>query len=250
MSNLGVTIGIKAFGKTFIPYVISSQNDFDTYNKFDYICNVEETNSYNGNGTLSINIYNKEGVEGLKIEGWTLRKGKISYCWGYSDSYITLADPHGELINGGDIHVESRRWINKENVIFLTKAIFPAAINIVKEYPSAKAFNAVLCFLETPLRWSSRKEGEGPDATLKLFNEETENLNKYAKLYKDTIQILLSSNDSFKTNALIKKVNTEFKKVCDSKIDSLQENGSDVPFSKELIEKLQATIEKLTHELK
>lgn len=133
-------LGIKCNGVSISISQITIDKDQSI---FDYICNVSLKNSWNGNGTYDVSIINKDYIQGMPIGKWYIKKAWITFNWGDSKAWLIMEDEEGnetcEVVadeqrgSAGGFHVPS-----------LAKTIFTKAQEIIRDYPSAKIYNAIM----------------------------------------------------------------------------------------------------------
>ena len=216
-SQKELILGINVNGVSF--NIDTLQID-DDQSKYEYICNVSESGSSNGNGSYSINIVTKELVKGLPIGKWILLEGYIGYDWGASESYFTMMDERGEITNR--IFASSAKGsASGFRIESLTRAIFTKAREVVTEYPSARIYNSCASFLKLSKRPSQSSlqrylEREDSIDAINTFIKQTLNpLVEYIGLYKKTIEIL-EREDDIRSKRLLDKVHNECYKTIKS----------------------------------
>lgn len=126
MDDNGI-LGVKMNGLSFQINELSIDDDQQNY---DYICNIVSTQGWNGNGKYSISILDSQMKQGIVLNGWELREGSISYDWGNSSCYFVLKFCWYK--NKRYICLWTKRLHGWFNPLYMTKAIFPKAIEIMK----------------------------------------------------------------------------------------------------------------------
>lgn len=205
-------LGIKANGVSFKIDTLSIESDQIAY---DYICNVGLYKSNNGNGSYKISIVDSNFVSGFPIAKWKLTSASITFSWGYSSTYFVLADNNGHETKSISAS-EQRGTTSGFNIEFHARSIFPKAVQIVSEYPSAYIYNAYMEFncskpkLESLKRYLERSEVED---CIKYFAENTlDKLNDYISKYKK-LKTLLEESEDVRSKSLLVKATDECQKV-------------------------------------
>lgn len=180
MDDNGI-LGVKMNGLSFQINELSIGDDQQNY---DYICNIVSTQGWNGNGKYSISILDSQMKQGIVLNGWELREGSISYDWGNSSCYFVLRDSVGTKTK--DIYACGQRGsMGGFNPLYMTKAIFPKAIEIMRKYETAEEYEVVTTFekkLEDK-RFLAYESNSDFDYSLELLDEAISSYLKVKEYY-------------------------------------------------------------------
>ena len=133
-------LGIRCNGVSMKIDTLTIESDQAGY---DYICNVNLSHSWNGNGTYDVSIVNKDYVQGMPIGKWRIIKAWIEYNWVTSWAYLKMIDDNG---NETDAIMASSEKRAASLSVSQIRTIFTKAQEVVSVYPSASVCNAVMEF--------------------------------------------------------------------------------------------------------
>lgn len=178
-------LGVKMNGLSFQIDELSIDDD---QQKYDYICNIVLTEEWNGNGKFSISILDSQMKHGIVLNGWELHEGSISYNWGDSGCHFVLRDSLGTKT---EVYACGQRGsMGGFNPLYMTKTIFPKAIEIMRKYETAEEYIVVNTFekkLEDK-RFLAYESNSDFDYSLELLGEAISSYLKVKEYYsKDTV---------------------------------------------------------------
>ncbi len=158
----------------------------DDQQKYDFVCNIVSTQAWNGNGKFSISILDRQLKHGIILNGWELCEGHISYDWGSSVCYFVLRDAKNAKTQ--DICACSQKGsMGGFDSLYMTKAIFPKAIEIMRTYDDVEEYYAV-----TNL--------EKCIADKRFLTYDTSNLDYALKLLGETIEAYKQAKEYYTKN--------------------------------------------------
>ncbi len=195
--NQECILGIKLNGVSFNIDLLDIKDDQSVY---DFICNVNPSSHYNGNGSFIISIINHNLIKGLPLGSWILLEGGIWYDWGTSESYFYLLDKDG-VKTKRIFAASSRGSASGFKIENLTRAIFSKAREVVEEFPSSSVYNAFVDFMDKKRRPSKSDihkflEEKSDSDIIEQFQSKTLKLySHYLQRYSDLIKILSEYDD-------------------------------------------------------
>ena len=210
--------GIKCNGVSIIVSEISID---DNQSNYDFICNASVASSYNGNGSYSVSIVNKDYVQGMNVGEWRIIKAGIGYNWGDSRAYFCMEDAGG---NRTDKIIAStqRGSAGGFSVPSLVKSIFTKAQEIVRDYPNAAVLNVVQDFYKAFgainvkfLKGYLESEGKSDEKYLSNVGYVISKLSDLFVAYKKVKKVLDEREDP-KSEQLLKDVMSKCKQMFDS----------------------------------
>lgn len=183
---------------------------------YDYICNVALSDSWNGNGTYDVLIYNKEKVQGLPIGKWRLSQASITYDWGSSSARFRIIDETG--LESNEIIASTQNGSANSygfSILGLTLSIFAKATKIVGEYPSVSILNAVMEFdykakkiKPNSYADSFRKTQDEPNDFLDFIDSISGEISAYMSAYKK-VKKLLETSDDVRADLLLTRIKND-----------------------------------------
>ena len=211
--------GIKCNGVSISVSQISIDED---QSKFDYICNVSLKDSYNGNGTYDVSIINKDFIQGMPVGKWRIKEAWISYDWGDSYAMLVMEDEDGnETCN---ITADDQKGsISGFHVPSLARTIFTKAQEIVRDYPNAKVYNAIMELNKSKKGFNLSYMKDRYKEVLDKSNEEyidfieylSTKVSQHLGVYKKT-KALLEENDDQRSKELLKDITSDCKRLLES----------------------------------
>lgn len=209
--------GIKCNGVSIQINQISIEED---QSKFDYICNVSLSDSWNGNGTYNISIVNKDLVQGFPVGKWRIIKAYIAYDWGKSTAKFIMTDENG--IETQPI-TASRQCGSASSYGFdtntLARSIFPKAQMVVSEYPSAPICDAIMELENERLSYSWKyindeynKNNRDAEHFIELISYASSKIINYVELYK-TVKNKLEECDDERAKQLLIRITNQCKEL-------------------------------------
>lgn len=190
--------------------------DFDSpQSAFECICNISLIYDDNGNGKYSIQFYDRNLTPGCPIVKWRIDSGYIEYDWGKSKCYFYLIDAYGHSTDK-IFALKQKGAYSGFDVITLTKAIFPKAINIITKYPSAEVYN--LCHetqvLLTATEVTAFKEKLDTQEYLDyLFNKSLPKISQIITNYKQ-LDLLLNKDYGERNRILLNELRSKIYIFC------------------------------------
>lgn len=216
--------GIKCNGVSILASEISIDDDQSVY---DYICNVSLKNSENGNGTYDVSIINKDYIQGMPVGKWRIKEAWISYDWGRSYAMLIMEDEDGN--ETCDITADDQRGsASGFHVPSLARTIFTKAQEIVRDYPNAKVFNAIMELKKSKkdfnLSYHQKRYkevlNESDEVYIDFIRFATENISNHLKVFEETKSILEEYDDD-RSKKLLKDIISD----CRTLLYSLKESG-------------------------
>ncbi len=214
--------GIKKFGETII---VSENVDNSDLNAFEYLCQVSLKSSGNDNYTYDVSIVNKNMVLGMPIGKWIIKKGEIHIYLVNSFYTLTMSDDQGKdssIIVGRTEKVGSRTT-EKASIVFLTRAIFTKAQEIVRDYPDAMVCNAIMELEKSKQNFNlsyhinryNEVINKGDNVSYIDFMEFAANdILKYIKKFKEAADLLKKYDDQ-RSMRLLKDITSECRRLLD-----------------------------------
>lgn len=211
--------GIKCNG---VSISVSQISIDENQSKFDYICNVSLKDSYNGNGTYDVSIINKDFIQGMPVGKWRIKEAWISYDWGDSYAMLVMEDEDGnETCN---ITADDQKGsISGFHVPSLARTIFTKAQEIVRDYPNAKVYNAIMELNKSKKGFNLSYMKDRYKEVLDKSNEEyidfieylSTKVSQHLGVYKKT-KALLEENDDQRSKELLKDITSDCKRLLES----------------------------------
>lgn len=177
---------------------------------YDYICNVDRTSQYNGNGVYDIVIVDSNYAKGCSIGMWRILSARIKYNWGNASSCFVLSDQYGEKTY--DIEATTQPCNrNGYDIDSLVRAIFSKARDVISEYPSAVIYNKFSDFLKLNNELSNTRcifrEENNRETLNAFFKNSYRKIVEYIDYYKELSDVLSENKDS-KSIQLLSEIET------------------------------------------
>lgn len=170
-------LGLNVKGN-FIRMVEISEDDFD---KYDYICQVIQSYSNNGNGTYSTIIQGNDYSRGMSLGNWKLSDLIFRYNWNEFFYSMTIVDEYG---NESTISPKERspRGVS---LYFLVDAAFQRFSDIVSKFPSLDICEKFDKFDVAYKNFSPKLLTSIKEKDIDSTISEAEKLNNILSLYND-----------------------------------------------------------------
>ncbi len=208
--------GIKCNG---VSIAVSQITINDDQTRFDYICNVSLMNSNNGNGTYDVSILNKDRIQGMPVGKWRIKKAWINFNWGDSSSLFIMEDEDGkETI---EIVADKQKGsMSGFNTPSLTWSIFTRAQEIVRDYPNALIYNAIVELNESKRyfnllyldRYRVNVLNKSDETYIEYFGSALIELSKHLVVF-NKVKEQLEELDDQRSKILLKDITTDCRKL-------------------------------------
>jgi hypothetical protein len=208
--------GIKCNG---VSIAVSQITINDDQTRFDYICNVSLMNSNNGNGTYDVSIINKDRIQGMPVGKWRIKKAWINFNWGDSSSLFIMEDEDGkETI---EIVADKQKGsMSGFNTPSLTWSIFTRAQEIVRDYPNALIYNAIVELNESKRyfnllyldRYRVNVLNKSDETYIEYFGSALIELSKHLVVF-NKVKEQLEELDDQRSKILLKDITTDCRKL-------------------------------------
>lgn len=217
-----VIFGIKCNGVSINASQISIEDD---QSKYDYICNVSLKKFWNGNGTYDVSIINKDFIQGMPVGKWRIKEAWISFSWGDSTARLIMEDENG--VETYDIEADTQKGSASGSgfdIASFARTIFTKAQEIVRDYPNAEIFNALMELKKSQISSyliNKHKEvsNKSNEEYINFFESASSEISKYLKAFKAT-ENLLDKSDDLRSKQLLKNIKSDCRKLLDSFINA------------------------------